>query len=50
MSDRKPRTEATREKTTRRAPWKPPSTLDAPQLQRVLCIVGSVHLLWVLMM
>ena len=30
MSDRKPRTEVTREKTSRRTPWKPPSTLDAP--------------------
>ena len=30
MSDRKPRTEVTREKTSRRTPLKPPSTLDAP--------------------
>ena len=30
MSDRKPRTEVTREKTSRRTPRKPPSTLDAP--------------------
>ena len=28
--DRTPRTTATREKDTRRKPWQPPSTLDAP--------------------
>ena len=30
MSDRTPRTAETREKTSRRKPWTPPSTLDAP--------------------
>ena len=28
--DRTPRTKETREKTSRRKPWQPPSTLDAP--------------------
>ena len=30
MSDRTPRTAETREKTSRRKPWTPPSTLEAP--------------------
>tara|TARA_Y100000114_G_scaffold118283_1_gene112787 strand:- start:8636 stop:9097 length:462 start_codon:yes stop_codon:yes gene_type:complete len=30
MSDRTPRTAQTREKTSRRKPWTPPSTLEAP--------------------
>ena len=30
MSSRQTRTEGTRAKDTRRTPWKPPSTLDAP--------------------
>jgi hypothetical protein len=35
---RSPRTTQTREKTTRRTPWKPPSSLDAPQAPE-----GYVH-------
>ncbi len=31
MTDRKPRENETREKTTRRKPWAPPSRLDAPK-------------------
>ena len=30
MTDRNPRSSQTREKTTRRKPWRPPSALDAP--------------------
>ena len=30
MTNRKPRTEGSREKESRRKPWTPPSTLDAP--------------------
>ena len=30
MADRNPRSSQTREKTTRRKPWRPPSALDAP--------------------
>ena len=38
MSERNPRTSQTREQQGRRKPWKPPSTLDAPQAPE-----GYVH-------
>ena len=31
MTDRNSRSAEVREKTTRRKPWQPPSSLDAPQ-------------------
>ena len=45
MSDsRQPRSTQTREKTSRRKPWAPPSRLDAQRLLMDFAIVGSERL------
>ena len=49
MTDKTPRAEKTREKESRRRPWSPPSSLDAPPHPKGFLIVGSVKLLWDMM-